>query len=420
MHGTKPASGFALKLEPSPEIGGQMPAVVHWSRRAKTVLTRIPPALVHPPRVPTVPAHRSFQRRALLRLTAALPFAPLAAPLAAAFGPGAALAQSAALAGAGASFPSLVYTRWASAYEKSKGLPVAYKPTGSGDGVKQITARSVAFGGSDSPLNADELAKRKLVQIPMLVGGIVPVVNLPGVAEGRLQLTGELLADLMAGRIVKWNDGRIAALNPGVALPALPVKRIVRADKSGTTEGFTKYLSAVSPAFAKDVGASSQPKWPGEVEAAEGNDGMAKALKAAAGTLAYVSYDRVQRDKLNGVRLRNAAGQWVAAGETGFKSAIANSDLSRKGDDLASLMDREGSDSWPITMTSFILIDATPAKGDTAGPVMSFLYWCFMHGDDLTRGTGFAPLPVSLQSKLAARFAAVKPQDGRMPPYLAL
>ncbi|MDH0865414.1 phosphate ABC transporter substrate-binding protein PstS [Mitsuaria sp. GD03876] len=368
-----------------------------------------------------MPVQRSLPRRALLRLTAALPFAPLTVPLAAAFGPAAASAQAAAaLAGAGASFPSLVYTRWAAAYEKSKGQPVAYKPTGSGDGVKQITARSVAFGGSDSPLVADDLAKRRLIQIPMLVGGIVPVVNLPGVPEGRLQLSGDLLAELMAGRIAKWNDGRIAALNPGVALPALPVRRIVRADKSGTTEGFTKYLSAVSPAFAKDVGASPLPKWPGEVEAAEGNDGMAKALKAAAGTLAYVSYDRVQRDKLNGVRLRNAAGQWVAAGEAGFKSAIANSDLSRKGDDLASLMDREGNDSWPITMTSFVLIDASPAKGESAGPVMSFLYWCFMHGDDLTRGTGFAPLPVALQSKLAARFAAVRPQDGKLPPYLAL
>lgn len=361
----------------------------------------------------SLPASTS-QRRALLRLTAAL---PLSLALGA---PRALFAQTAALAGAGASFPSLVYGRWASAYEKAKGQAVSYKPTGSGDGVKQITARGVAFGGSDSPLASDELTKRKLVQIPMLVGGIVPVVNLPGVPEGRLQLTGDLLAELMMGRVAKWNDGRIAALNPGVALPALPVKRIVRADKSGTTEGYTKYLSEVSPAFAKDVGANAQPKWPGEVEAAEGNDGMAKALKAAPGTLAYVSYDRVQRDKLNGVRLRNAAGQWVAAGETGFKSAIANSDLSRKGDDLASLMDRDGAESWPITMTSFILIDATPATGVGAAPVMSFLYWCFMHGDDLTRGTGFAPLPVALQSKLAARFAAVKPADGKLPAYLGI
>ncbi|MET0210455.1 MAG: phosphate ABC transporter substrate-binding protein PstS, partial [Burkholderiaceae bacterium] len=351
----------------------------------------------------------SFSRPgAVKRLSASLSLLLALLPLS-----GGAAAQ---VAGAGASFPSLVYTRWAAAYEQSGAPAVQYKPTGSGDGVKQISARAVQFGGTDSPLPAEELAKRKLVQIPMLVGGIVPVINLPGVADGRLQLSGEVLADLMAGRIRTWNDARITALNPGLALPGLPVKRIVRGDKSGTTEGLTRYLSAVSPAFAKDIGINAQPAWPGEVERAEGNDGMTKALKGAPGTLAYVSYDRVQRDKLVGVRLRNAAGQWVAASEAGFRAAIADSDLSRKGDDLATLMDRQGVSSWPITMTSFILIDAAPAQGDAAGPVMRFLYWCFMHGDDLTRGTGFAPLPVSLQSKLAARFASVKPQDGKLPP----
>ncbi len=323
--------------------------------------------------------------------------------------------------GAGASFPSLVYGRWAVAYEKSSGgQPVTYKATGSGDGVKRITAREVQFGGSDSPLSAEELAKRHLVQIPMLVGGIVPVVQLPSVPEGRLQLSGEVLADLMAGRIRQWNDPRIAALNPGLPLPALAVRRVVRADKSGTSEGFTRYLSEVSPEFAAEIGVNAQPKWPGEVERAEGNDGMVKALKAAPGSIAYVSYDRVQAERLNAVKLRNAAGQWVSATEAGFRAAIAESDLSRRGDDLASLMNRPGANSWPITMTSFILIDATPPKGEEASPVMRFLYWCFMHGDDLTRGTGFAPLPLTLQSKLAARFGAVKAQDGKAPVYQAM
>lgn len=323
--------------------------------------------------------------------------------------------------GAGASFPSLVYGRWAAAYEKtSGGQPVLYKATGSGDGIKRISAREVQFGGSDSPLSADELTKRHLVQIPMLVGGIVPVVQLPSVPEGRLQLSGEVLADLMAGRIRQWNDPRIVALNPGLPLPALAVRRVVRADKSGTSEGFTRYLSEVSPNFASEVGANALPKWPGEVERAEGNDGMVKALKAAPGSLAYVSYDRVQAERLNAVKLRNAAGQWVSANEAGFRAAIAESDLSRRGDDLASLMNRPGATSWPITMTSFILIDATPPKGDEASPVMRFLYWCFMHGDDLTRGTGFAPLPLTLQSKLAARFGTVKAQDGKTPIYQAM
>ncbi|MBV8503787.1 MAG: phosphate ABC transporter substrate-binding protein PstS [Paucibacter sp.] len=324
------------------------------------------------------------------------------------------------ITGAGATFPSLVYARWAEAYAKSSGQTVAYKPTGSGDGVKQISARSVKFGASDSPLSAAELGQRHLVQIPMLVGGVVPVVNLPGVPEGRLQLTGDLLADILAGRIRVWNDVRLIAMNPGITLPALPVHRVVRAEKSGTTEGLTRYLSAVSGAFSSEVGTSQLPSWPGEVERAEGNDGMVKAVKATPGALGYVSFDRVQQSRLNAVRLRNAAGHWVAASESGFSAAIAASDLARQGDDLAPLINRDGADSWPITMTSFVLIDAKPAKSDDASPVMRFIYWCFLHGDDLTRGTGFAPLPLRLQSRLAARFSTVRAQDGKVPDYLAM
>jgi len=319
--------------------------------------------------------------------------------------------------GAGATFPSKVYDRWAQSYEKAGGAKVVYKPTGSGDGIKQASARSVQFGGTDSPLPADELAKRKLVQIPMLVGGIVPVVHLPGVGD-RLQLDGPLLADIMIGLIARWNDARIVTLNPGLVLPPLPIKRIVRADKSGTTDGFTRYLAQVSTTFKQEVGASQLPKWPGEVEAADGNDGVVKALKTREGGITYVSFDRVGRDHLQGVKLRNAAGHFLAASEAGFRAAIVDSDLHRKGDDLASLLDRPAVDAWPITLTSFVLLDAEPAKAELAGPALRFLYWCFMHGDDLTRGTGFAPLPISVQTRLAARFAAVKARDARMIDYL--
>ena len=324
------------------------------------------------------------------------------------------------ISGAGATFPSLVYARWAQAYEKSAGgQAVVYKPTGSGDGLKQISARSVKFGASDSPLPAAELAKRHLLQIPMLVGGVVPIVNLPGVPDGRVQLTGDLMADIWAGRIRVWNDVRLIAMNPGLNLPALPIRRVVRNEKSGTTEGLTRYLSAVSGVFAGEVGVNQLPNWPGEVLRAEGNDGMVKAVKATAGAIGYVSFDRVQQARLNAVRLRNASGEWVSASETGFRAAIAASDLARQGDDLAPLIDRQGSESWPITLTSFVLIDATPAKGDEASPVMRFLYWCFMHGDELTKGTGFAPLPLRLQSKLTVRFSVVRAQDGKVPDYQA-
>jgi phosphate transport system substrate-binding protein len=351
-----------------------------------------------------VPSHR-------LALGAALACALVAAP-ALAEGPKAPAAASAQVLGAGATFPSKIYERWAQAFGKATGHEVVYKPTGSGDGIKQITARAVDFGGTDSPLANTELDKRHLVQLPMLIGGIVPAVNAPGIGVNALLLSGEVLADIMAGHIARWNDARIAALNPGLALPAKAIVRVVRADKSGTTDGFTRYLSQVSPAFKAEVGAGQLPDWPGEVVRGEGNDGVVKALKATEGAIAYVSYDRVAKDGLAAVRLKNADNHAVAASEAGFRAAIVESDVARKGDDLASLMNRPGLQAWPITLTSFALVDLEPPSSARAGKTLQFLYWCFMHGDELTRGTGFAPLPVSLQARLASRFALVKAKDG--------
>lgn len=318
--------------------------------------------------------------------------------------------------GQGATFPSKVYETWARAFAKAGGANVVYKGTGSGDGIKQITARQVGFGGTDAPLSPAELTKQRLVQIPMLVGGVVPVVNLPGLGAS-LQLDGALLADIFAGRVKSWNDGRIAALNPGAALPAWPIKRVVRAEKSGTTEGFTRYLAGASASFKAEVGASQAPAWPGEPIKAEGNDGMVQSVRATSGAIAYVSFDRVLRDKLTPVKLRNAAGRFVLPSEAGFRAAILESDMHRQGDDLATLLDRQGNDAWPITLASFVLVDAEPATGSSALGPLKFLYWCFMHGDDLTRGTGFAPLPVSVQTRLAARFTQIKPKDGQQPAY---
>ncbi|MDR7271790.1 phosphate transport system substrate-binding protein [Pelomonas saccharophila] len=320
--------------------------------------------------------------------------------------------------GQGATFPAKVYDTWARAFEKAGGGSVAYKGTGSGDGIKQIGARKVDFGGTDAPLPAAELARQKLVQIPMLVGGVVPVVNLPGSAA--LQLDGEVLAEIFMGRVKLWNDARIAALNPGIALPALAIKRVVRAEKSGTSDGFSRYLAGVSASFKAEVGASQAPAWPGEPLKAEGNDGMVQTLRATPGSIAYVSYDRVLRDKLAAVKLRNAAGKFVQPTEAGFRAAILESDMHRQGDDLATLLDRPGNETWPITLTSFVLVDAEPATANKASPTLKYLYWCFMHGDDLTRGTGFAPLPISVQSRLAARFTQVRPKDGVVPTYLVL
>lgn len=340
-----------------------------------------------------------------LRLVSAL----LALPLSAAV-----IAQP--VQGQGATFPARVYDTWAKAYAKAGGAAVAYKGTGSGDGIQQVSARQVDFGGTDAPLPAAELARQKLVQIPMLVGGVVPVVNLPGLAAP-VQLDGELLADIFQGRVRLWNDARIAALNPATTLPAWPIKRIVRAEKSGTSDGFSRYLASVSTRFKAEVGAGQAPAWPGEPLKAAGNDGMVQTLRATPGAIAYVSYDRVLRDKLATVKLRNAAGRFVAPSERGFSAAVLESDMHRQGDDLATLLDRPGPDAWPITLTSFVLVDAEPSTGAKAQGALKFLYWSFMHGDELTRGSGFAPLPTSVQSRLAARFTQVRPKDGQLPAY---
>lgn len=319
--------------------------------------------------------------------------------------------------GAGASFPSKVYGRWMKQYAEGQSVSLSYKATGSGDGVKQAIARTAQLAGTDAPLSEADLAKHKLVQLPMLVGGVVPVVNLPGVENKRLRLTGEVLALVQQGEITRWDDARIAELNRGLTLPAKRIIRVVRADKSGTTEGYTRYLSEVSATFKTAVGVNGLPKWPGEVERAEGNDGVASLVKSTSGSIGYVSHDRIETDGLASVTLRNRDGQWVSSSEAGFRSAILNSDLHRSGVDTASLMNRAGSESWPITLTSFLLIDATPANAAAAESTMKFLYWCFMRGDALTRGTGFAPLPTSVQARLTSRLTAVKPRDGSVPVY---
>lgn len=337
-----------------------------------------------------------------------------------ALNPMVAAAEAQPVHGTGATFPAKVYEKWMQTYASATQAQVSYKPAGSGEGIAKVKARQADFGGTDAPLSAEDLKKHKLVQIPMLVGGVVPVVNLHGVANNALTLSGEVLADIMAARITRWSDPRIVALNPGLTLPARPIVRVVRADKSGTTHGFTSYLAAVSPTFKSSIGVHQLPAWPGEVKRGEGNDGAVQVLRATEGAVSYVSYDRVQYDHLAAVRLRNAAGAVVAASEEGFRAAIAASGVARDGNDLAPLVNRASAQAWPITLTSFVLVDQEPTNAAQASATLRYLYWCFMHGDELTRGTGFAPLPVALQARLSARFASVRSKSGEVPQYAGL
>lgn len=338
----------------------------------------------------------------------------------------AAAAQVVDVRGAGATFPALVYARWTQRFaQENPGVKISYAPTGSGDGVKQATARSVQLGGTDVPLSPQKLRQARLVQIPMLVGGLVPVVQVPGVAANQLVMDGPLLADIFLGQVTRWDDARIAALNPGVRLPALPIARVVRQESSGSTETLLRYLAESSRAFQAAVPIRGLPTWPqGAPEAlapraAKGNDGVVGLLKATPGGIAVVSYDRVLRDRLLAVRLLNAAGRPVAASEAAFRAAILSSDLHQHGDDTASLLNRPRGDAWPLTATSFVLLDAAPKDMVATEWAARFVYWCFMHGDELTRDTGFAPLPDRVQAKLSGRLMQIHGPQGELPRLMA-
>lgn len=320
---------------------------------------------------------------------------------------------SPAVRGAGASFPSLVYSAWSFGYSKEKGHDVRYVSTGSGDGIKQMIERTVDFGATDSPLTDAELKAGRLIQFPTMAGGIVPVVNIRGVTNGTLKLTGSVLAELMSGDIAVWDDARITALNPGLALPKTKVIRIAREDASGSTAILTQYLSQQSPTWASGTGVGRTVKWKGEVVLAKGNDDLGAAIKATLGAIGYVSYDRVLRDGLVSVSLRNKAGNFVAPSEAAFQAAVKASSISKSGSLTASLIDMPGSGVWPIVDLTYILLDASPKLADRANASARFFYWAFLKGDSLINGSGFAALPTEVQAAVVRKLGEIKPADGR-------
>ncbi len=342
-------------------------------------------------------------------------------PLATLLLPAFALGQVSA-AGAGATFPSAIYQTWAQKYEKTFNRQVVYSPTGSGDGVKKIMAREVAFGGTDSPVSEADLAKNHLVQVPVLVGGIVPVINLKGIASNEMRLTGEVLADIFRGDIKTWNDKRIQSLNPTLALPNLAIVRVVRSEKSGSTEGFTKYLAQMSADFKKETGASSLPSWNlsgTAIHAFDGNDGIAKGIRDNPGAIGYLSYDRTIKLGLSAVRLRAGDGSsFVAASEEGFTAAVKASGMYRSGDETSSLLNTASASAWPITLATFIVLDAQPKSANTVATAMHFLYWTQLSGDGMLKNTGFAPLPALVQAKFTARLLKIHAQDGQPIPLM--
>ena len=264
-------------------------------------------------------------------------------------------AHAAELTGAGATFPYPIYAKWAEAYKKATGTGLNYQSIGSGGGIKQIKARTVDFGASDMPLAADELGKEGLLQFPAIMGGVVPVVNLEGVAPGQLKLTGAVLADIYLGKIVKWNAPEIAMLNPGVSLHDTEITVVHRADGSGTSFLWTDYLSKTNPNFKSTVGAGTAVKWPVGV-GGKGNEGVAANVQRMKGAIGYVEYAYAKKNRIAHVQLKNRDGQFVQPDDETFKAAAAGADWAKTPGMAVVLTDQAGKNAWPITGASFILM----------------------------------------------------------------
>ena len=321
--------------------------------------------------------------------------------------------SAANITGAGATFPSPIYAKWAELYERQNGIGLNYQSIGSGGGIKQIQAKIVDFGASDAPLNPDELALAGLTQFPTVIGGVVPVVNIDGVAPGQLKLDGKVLADIFQGRITKWNDKRIAADNPGLALPDETINVMYRNDSSGTTFIFTTFLSQVSPDWKKNLGAGKTLSWPVGT-GGKGNAVVASYVQRIKNSIGYVEYAYVVKNKMTNILLKNRDGQFVSPTDTSFKAAAANAQWDADKGFFEILTNEPGKDSWPITGATFILIYKSQNKPANAAEMLKFFDWAFTNGDKMASDLNYVPLPANLKTMIHASWKAqVKDTSGK-------
>ncbi len=309
---------------------------------------------------------------------------------------GTAIAFSSAIAaditGAGATFPYPIYAKWAEEYKKASGNGLNYQSIGSGGGIKQIKAKTVDFGASDMPLKAEELDSAGLMQFPAIMGGVVPVVNLQGVAPGQLKLSGQVLAGIYLGKITKWNAPEVAALNAGLKLPDEDITVVHRADGSGTSFLFTDYLSKVSPDFKATVGAGTAVKWPAGV-GGKGNEGVAANVQRIKNSIGYVEYAYAKKNKMSHVQLKNRDGQFVQPDDDTFKAAAAGADWAKTPGFAVVLTDQAGKNSWPITGASFILMHKVQADAAKGKEVLKFFDWAFKNGGGMATDLEYVSMP---------------------------
>jgi len=322
------------------------------------------------------------------------------------------VAQAADISGAGATFPYPVYAKWADAYKKETGIGLNYQSIGSGGGIKQIKAKTVTFGASDMPLKPDDLEKSGLLQFPMIMGGVVPVVNLEGIKPGEITLDGPTLAGIFAGEITKWDDPKIKALNAGVNLPGKAIAVVHRSDGSGTTFLFTNYLATVSPDWSSKVGANSSVEWPVGL-GAKGNEGVAGQTKQTDGAIGYVEFAYAMQNKMTYTKMVNKDGKPVEPSIKSFQAAAAGADWANAKGFYLVLTDEPGAESWPISGASFILIYKKPDSPAAVLTALHFFDWAYKKGDQMAEDLAYVPVPDSVVDLVRKQWSEIVDTSGK-------
>ncbi len=317
------------------------------------------------------------------------------------------------ISGAGATFPYPVYAKWADTYKKQTGVELNYQSIGSGGGIKQIEARTVTFGATDAPLKGGDLDKNGLVQFPMVMGGIVPVVNLAGVKPGDLVIDGPTLAKMFLGTIKTWDDPAIKKLNPNAKLPSQAIAVVHRSDGSGTTFNFTHYLVEVSAEWKSQVGSATSVEWPVGI-GAKGNEGVSNNVGQTKGSIGYVEYAYALQNKLTYTKMVNKDGKTVAPTSAAFQAAAANADWNSVPGYGVILANQPGAESWPMTAATFILMPKQPQDPVAAAVALKFFAWAYANGGKMAEELDYIPMPKKVVAEIEKMWAVdIKDSGGK-------
>jgi phosphate transport system substrate-binding protein len=322
--------------------------------------------------------------------------------------------QAQEITGAGATFPAPLYAKWASDYNKSTGVKVNYQSIGSGGGIKQIDSKTVDFGASDMPLTDEVLKTKGQVQFPTVIGGVVPILNVTGIAPGQLKLTGQMLGDIYLGKIARWNDPAIKAINPGVNLPDTAIAQVRRADGSGTTFLFTNYLSKVNAEWKAKVGEGTAVNWPVGA-GGKGNEGVAAFVGRLPNSIGYVEYSYVKQNKLTYAMVQNAAGNFVKPEDDTFKAAAAGADWAKSFYQI--LTNQPGKDAWPISGATFILMYAKQDKPANGTETLKFFNWAYASGEKSATDLDYVPMPAAAVAAIQKSWGEIKDASGKTISY---